>query len=177
MEFAKINTREIFCSYQFAKINTRKIQVCFARENKYPRKLRKLSTLKINKNLQLPQNKNSYKNLRTNISFILELWYQHRIIIVEITHKIWISFKKIPAFMSINISTSPSLTCHPLTYIFNNDIAITLHLIPHPSSFRYCRNSNNWDFAGSPQCTNNSPKKLQSPGDFETSPQQQRTQL
>ena len=40
------------------------------------------------------------------------------------------------------------LTCHPLTYIFNNDIAITLHLLPHSSSSRCCRNSNNWYFGG-----------------------------
>ena len=63
--------------------------------------------LLINKNLKRPQNKNSYKNLRTNITFVLELWYWHRIIIVDITHKIRISFKKIPALMSINISTTP----------------------------------------------------------------------
>ena len=42
------------------------------------------------------------------------------------------------------------LTCHPLTYIFNNDIAITLHLLPHSSSSRCCRNSNNWYFGGNP---------------------------
>ena len=70
------------------------LKTCFRRGFEFIKKnvfIKKM--LIINKNLQLPQNKNSYKNLRTNISFILELWYQHRIIIVEITHKIRISFK------------------------------------------------------------------------------------
>ena len=36
---------------------------------------------------------NSLRKLRSIISFILELWYQHHVVIVEITHKIRASFK------------------------------------------------------------------------------------
>ena len=44
LEFAKINTREIFCSYPFVKINTRKIQFFFCSRKKIPAKI---STLKV----------------------------------------------------------------------------------------------------------------------------------
>ena len=52
------------------------LKICFQRGFEFRKKndfIKKM--LLINKNRQLPQNKNSYKNLRTNISFILELWY------------------------------------------------------------------------------------------------------
>ena len=63
-----------------------------------------------------------------------------------------------------------------LTYIFNNGTAITLHQPRNPSFSGCCRNSKNQDSKGHLHHTNNSPKKLESLGHFETSPQQQRIQ-
>ena len=76
------------------------------------------------------------------------------------------------------VSTSvPHLdfTCHPYIHL-QQRYRYYSPLLPHPSFSRRCRNSNNWDSGGNPHCTNNSPEKLQSLGDFEISSPQKRTQ-
>ena len=44
-------------------------------------------------NIELSQKLDQLQNLRNIISFIFKLWYQYHTDFVEMTHKMWTSFK------------------------------------------------------------------------------------
>ena len=68
----------------------------------------------------------------------------------------------------MSINTSPPPRFHiPASHTSSITIPLSPCIPPHPSFPGRCRNSNNRDFGGSPNYTNNNPKKLQSLGDFE----------